>query len=255
MKLSCCAYSFRQHLQTGQMTLEQFVRKCADMGLDGVELTAYYFPTTDEAYLHRLKRFVFLQGLDISGTAVGNNFCQPDPEAREQQVALVRRWIDVSASLGSPVLRVFAGPVPQGHTREDAVQWTIEALRKCAEYAEAKGVMLALENHGGITDTAESTLQILKGVGNDWVGLNLDFGNFHESPYEEIEAVAPYAVTTHAKIHTETPNGREALDYTRIAAIMFRNDYKGYISIEYEEPEDPVSAVPRFVSELRQAFG
>lgn len=237
------------------MTLEQFVRKCADMGLDGVELTAYYFPTTDEAYLHRLKRFVFLQGLDISGTAVGNNFCQPDPEAREQQVALVRRWIDVSASLGSPVLRVFAGPVPQGHTREDAVQWTIEALRKCAEYAEAKGVMLALENHGGITDTAESTLQILKGVGNDWVGLNLDFGNFHESPYEEIEAVAPYAVTTHAKIHTETPNGREALDYTRIAAIMFRNDYKGYISIEYEEPEDPVSAVPRFVSELRQAFG
>ncbi|MGC8833688.1 MAG: sugar phosphate isomerase/epimerase family protein [Armatimonadota bacterium] len=255
VKLSCCAYSFRQYLQSGQMTLEQFVRKCADIGLDGVELTAYYFPTTDEAYLHRLKRFVFLQGLDISGTAVGNNFCQPSPEVRKQQIALVRQWIDISAALGSPVLRVFAGPVPQGHTEEEAREWTIEALKECAEYAQARGVMLALENHGGITDTAEKTISLIKSVASDWVGANLDFGNYHENPYEEIAATAPYAITTHAKTHTEGPNGREELDYTRIAQIMFENDYKGYISIEYEEREDPMSAIPRFVEKLRSAFG
>jgi len=66
MKVGCCAYSFRQYLTSGQMTLEDFIHKAHAMGLDGVELTAYYFASTEASYLHQLKRLALQQGIEIS---------------------------------------------------------------------------------------------------------------------------------------------------------------------------------------------
>ena len=67
------------------MDLFDFVNLAADMGLDAVELTSYYFPPdVDDDYLHRLKQHAFVLGLDVSGTSVGNNFCvAAGPRARQ----------------------------------------------------------------------------------------------------------------------------------------------------------------------------
>lgn len=250
MHISCAAYSFRDALNSKQMTLEKFLEKSKEMGLDGVELTAYYFPETSEEYLKRLKRLAFRYGLDISGTAVGNNFCQADSEKRREHIAMVKKWLDISAILGAPCLRVFAGSTPQGHTEEEARKWTIDALKECAEYASSKGVMLALENHGGITGTADQTISLIKAVDSEWVGINLDCGNYRQSPYEEIEKTAPYAITVHAKTHIHTPSGIRELDYDRIIQTLKGAGYRGYLTIEYEEKEDPFVAVPRFARQL-----
>lgn len=250
MHVSCAAYSFRDALNSKQMTLEKFLEKSKEMGLDGVELTAYYFPETSEEYLKRLKRLAFRYGLDISGTAVGNNFCQADPEKRREHIAMVKKWLDISMILGAPCLRVFAGSVPQGYTEGEARKWTIEALKECAEYAGSKGVMLALENHGGITATADQTISLVKAVESEWIGINLDCGNYRQSPYQEIENTAPYAITVHAKTHVHTPSGIQELDYDRILQILKKAGYRGYITIEYEEKEDPFVAVPRFARQL-----
>ncbi|HID12123.1 MAG TPA: sugar phosphate isomerase/epimerase [Candidatus Latescibacteria bacterium] len=161
MKIGCCAYSFRGYFKDGRMSLEGFLDKVVEMGLDGVELTAYYFPTTEAGYINRIKREAFLMGLDISGTAVGNNFCREDPEQRREQVEMVR-MVDISCRLGAPCLRVFAGGVPEGHTEEEAFGWVVDSLKGCVEYAAEKGVMLALEDHRGITSTAEQVLKIYK---------------------------------------------------------------------------------------------
>ena len=131
LKLSIAAYSYRQYL-TGKppkIDLFDFVSLAADMGLDGVEPTSYYFPTdvtTD--YLNRLKLHAFTLGLDISGTAVGNNFCFPPGSKRDEQIELVRRWIDRAEKLDAPVIRIFAGNVPRGATEAQAVTWAIEGV-------------------------------------------------------------------------------------------------------------------------------
>ena len=57
LKLSIAAYSYRDYLTSRppRMNLFDFVNLAADMALDAVEPTSYYFPqdvTTD--YLHRL---------------------------------------------------------------------------------------------------------------------------------------------------------------------------------------------------------
>jgi sugar phosphate isomerase/epimerase len=254
MRIGCAAYSYRDFLKEGGgMTLEAFVDECARMGLDGVELTSYYFaaPVT-LSRLHELKRHCFHRGLHILGTAVGSNFAQAEEAARREQVRMTREWIDHSVTLGAPVIRVFAGPVPQGAAEEQAVEWAVPCLREVTDYGAERGVCVALENHGGITGTADQVLRLVERLQGPWFGLNLDFGNFHQDPYTEIERCAPYAVTTHVKRTMRGSQGPEPVDYTRVVEIMRRAGYSGYFSVEYEDRDDPRTAVPEFVAHLQR---
>lgn len=252
LKLSCCAYSYRQFLSGKErtMTLDDFIETAAEIGLDGVELTAYYFPgEITPAYLNRLKRKAFLLGLDISGTAVGSHFCSPPGEARERNVSQIKQWVDHAAALGAPCIRVFGGNVPREASLEQAQRWTIECIEECCDYSATRGVFLALENHGGITASPKEMLPIVRGVKSEWFGLNLDTGNFRTAdPYADIATMAPYAVTTHIK--TEVV-GRPA-DFKRIIEIMRSVGYRGYLSLEYEAKEDPRTAVPKTVKALAE---
>ena len=233
------------------MSLEDFLRKGYEMGLDGVELTAYYFPATTTEYLKQIKRLALILGLDITGAAIGGSFAVPQ-EPRAGQVALAREWVDICLTLGTPCLRVFAGRVPEGNTEEEARAWCIAGLQEAAEYASERGVVLALENHGGITSTFEQVRQLVEGVGSEWLSVNLDLGNYHTDPYREIAETVPYAATTHAKTEGRDASGQPLLlDYRRIVQILREKGYKGCLSIEYEAAEDPMLAVPRFAGYLK----
>lgn len=86
MRLSCSAYSYREALTTKAMSLPEFVQTCAEMGLDGRELTGYYFPDTTRPTLNRLKRLCFRLGLAISGTTMRNRYGFPDLEQRKAEI-------------------------------------------------------------------------------------------------------------------------------------------------------------------------
>ena len=215
MKLSLAAYSFNRMLprpgrgQKGEMTLEDFVDYCAKLNLDGTELTSYYFPEEPSRdYLLNLKEQTFRLGLDISGTAIGNDFCLPEGEKRQAQLKLCRDWIDHAAVMGAPVIRIFAGKVPKGGTEEEALDLCVAGINESLDYAAEKGVLLALENHGGITATPEQLLSIVERVKDSkWFGVNYDSGNFRtEDPYGDLEKIAPYAVNAQIKVALKTPN-------------------------------------------------
>src|SRR5262245_28402747 len=204
MRLSLAAYSFRQALDLKQqipaMTLDGFIDMAATQPLDAVELTAYYFPESSPRYLARLKGRATRLGLDISGTAVGNNFCSTNASRLKEQIASVKSWIEHTSRLGGKTMRIFAGSVERGDTEERARQRCLEAIHECCEHAGQFGVFLALENHGGITATPEQMLELVRAVKSDWFGVNLDTGNFHGAdPYAELARLAPYAVTVQLK--------------------------------------------------------
>jgi sugar phosphate isomerase/epimerase len=225
---------------------------CRDLGLDGVELTQYYFPEESDEYLHYVKREAFTRGLDICGAAVGGNFSNGDADARRKQIEHVKDWLVKSGKLGATCLRVFAGGQPEGVDLETARGWIIEGLHECAPVAAECGVILALENHGGVTSDADGVLALLEPFAEDpWIGLNLDFGNFTGDIYGQYEQCAYHAVTTHVKVTVRQGDEREAVDYRRVVRILRDIDYRGYLSIEYEEPEDPIVGVDRFAAYLR----
>lgn len=257
LKLSLAAYSYRQYLdlKKPKMDLFDFVNLAADMGLDGVELTSYYFPpdvSTD--YLHRLKQHAFTLGLDVSGTSVGNNFCVPDGPAREKQLELVRTWVDRAAELDAPVIRIFAGSVAKGDSEEKAAALAIEGIKAALPYAAEKGVTLALENHGGITATPAQILKLVQAVDAPNFGVNLDTGNFHgDDPYADLAQLAPYAVNVQVKTEiSRKGQKKEPADLARVVGVLREARYSGYVVLEYEAAEDPMTAVPQHIKTLRQ---
>ena len=256
MKLSLAAYSFRDALtaKAAGMTLENFVNEASKWDLDAVEPTSYYFPepATPE-YCHRLRRHALLQGLSISGTAIRNTFTHPPGPALDREIAHVKKWIDLALHLGAPTIRIFAGDLQKGTTEEQARQWCIDAIHQCCEYAKPRGIILALENHGGIVSTVEQMLSIVKAVKSDWFGVNWDSGNFRSAdPYGDLAKLAPYAVVAQVKVQI-SPNGKsQKADLGRIVGILRSAGYRGYLALEHEAKEDPFATVPQYLSELRK---
>ncbi|MDX1967382.1 MAG: sugar phosphate isomerase/epimerase family protein [Planctomycetaceae bacterium] len=263
-KLSLAAYSFNrfltkawtpEQLADAKFTLEQFIDFCAEQNLDGCELTAYYFPkeiTTE--YLLSLKERAFRLGLDISGTAIGNNFCVTDPAERAKQLEMTRQWIDYSSILGAPVIRIFAGTAAKGDTEDQARERCVSAINESLQYAATKGVCLALENHGGITATPEQLLKIVEAVEpSPWFGVNFDGGNFRtEDPYADLAKIAPYSINSQLKVEMYPGGKKEPADLARVVQILKEAHYRGFVTLEYEAAEDPHTAIPVHIAELRK---
>lgn len=257
-RISLAAYSMRKYLdlKAPTMTLEQFIEKSAEWGVDGVELTEYYFkkPITAE-YVMGLKRRAMRCGLDITGTPIGNSFTLPPGEKREAEIGRVNAWIDISADLGSPAIRIFAGSTPKETDDATARNWAIECIKACLDHAGKRGVILALENHGGVVATGDGMMAMVEAIKHEWFGVNLDTGNFHTAdPYVDIERCAPHAVTCQVKVEI-SPAGKKAepIDMARIVKIMRAAKYRGYLTLEYEAAEEPNEAIPRHLKALRES--
>ncbi len=260
MRLSLAAYGFRDYLtgkRTPRMTLDDFVDLAAALGLDAVEPTSYYFTDTSPAYLARLKGRCTRLGLDVSGTAVGNDFCAPEAEKLKQQLASVKQWAERASLLGCKTVRIFAGSVKKGDTEEKARRRCAAAIEEACDHAGKVGVYLALENHGGLTETCDQILALVRSVRHDWFGVNLDTGNFHSAdPYADLARLAPYAVVVQIKTEIKRAGRpKEDADLKRILDILRGVTYRGYVALEYEAAEDPRTAVPRHVAALRRLLG
>lgn len=263
LKLSLAAYSFNRQLAKrgtpeeiakAEMTLEKFIEFCAAQGLGATELTGYYFPREiSNAYLLNIRAITHRLGLSISGTAIGNDFCVAEGEARDKQLAECREWIDYAAIMGAPAIRIFAGKVPNGDTEEAAIERCAAGINESLKYAATKGVYLALENHGGITATPEQMLNIIRKVDSSpWFGVNFDSGNFQtEDPYADLAKIAPYAVNAQIKASIAPGGKKQPADLPRIVDILKNAGYRGFVALEYEEQESPFEAIPKILDQLR----
>jgi sugar phosphate isomerase/epimerase len=258
-KFSLAAYSYRELLtgKSPKLTLADFVDDCAKFGLEGTELTSYYFPAQPSAgFLRELAQRCFRLGLDVSGTAVGNDFCHPQGGEREKQIANVKRWIAHAAILGAPVIRIFSGNAKKGQSHEEAHKLAVEGMEECCEFAGKHGVMLALENHGGLTESVDGLLSLVRDVKSPWFGVNMDTGNFHSDDiYGDLAKLAPYSVNVQVKVEISPKGGkREPTDFNKLAAMLRDAGYRGYVVLEFEEKGDPREECPRYLDQLRTAF-
>lgn len=257
IKLSLAAYSFRQWLELSQKpapkwTYEQFIEYAARMPLDAVELTAYYFAETTPEYLATLKAKCTRLGLDISGTAIGNDFCTADAAKLANELKKTKDWIEHTSRLGGKTIRIFAGNLPKGDDLEKTQARCVEKIQEACDHAKKYGIILALENHGGITATADQLLTLVKAAKHPNLGVNLDTGNFRTAdPYADMEKVAPYAVIAQVKTDV-APEKKpaEKADLKRIIGILKKANYRGYVALEYEGKEPALEVVPGHIEEL-----
>ncbi len=245
------------------MTLMELLDFCAELNFDAIDPTGYFFPgypkPPTEQYLNDFKRRAFVRGLDISGTGVRNNFAQADKQKRAADVRHVKEWVEVAARMGAPVLRVFAGAQPEGHTWDEVAAWMVQDLKECVAHGKKHGVIIGIQNHGDMLKTAEQTIKIIKMVDSEWCGVIVDTGYFlTPDPYKDIAAVAPYAVNWQVKQHIGGKGGKTPTDLKKIVRIARAAGYRGYLPIETlpvpGEDYDPRARVRQCLADLRAAI-
>jgi sugar phosphate isomerase/epimerase len=200
----------------------------------------------------------------------------PNQEERRTNIQKTLYQIDLAYRLGIPTMRINTGrwgttrsfdalmankgiELPlDGHSDEEAFKWVIDSLEKLLPRAEECGVVLGLENHWGLGRTAEGVLRIAESIKSPWLQITLDTGNFLEHTYEQIEKMASSSIPlTLVQAKTYYGGGRWYaldLDYGRIAGILRKHDYRGWISLEFEGNEDAETGVPKSLDVLRKHF-
>ncbi|MDZ4702005.1 MAG: sugar phosphate isomerase/epimerase family protein [Rhodothermales bacterium] len=253
--------------------IESCIDQAAEMGFDGVELLLMQMASEDNGYLQNIKRRAFTHGLDLMGFSTHQGFVYPDAAKRQEEIDKTIHQIELAYKLGIPTMRLNTGrwgtsasfdalmanrgiePVLEGYTEEQGFGWVIDAIEKCLPTAEACGVLIGLENHWGLGRTAEGVMRIVEAIDSPWLQVTMDTGNFLEDPYDQLEQLAPRTVLVQAK--TYYGGGKWytlELDYPRIAGILKKHAYNGYISLEFEGNEDAATAIPKSLELLRSAF-
>lgn len=259
LRLSLNCYSFNTPLRSGEMDLFDVLEFCARYNLDAIDPTGYYFPgypeVPDNDYISRFKRRAFQLGVDISGTGVRNDFTLTDPAKRKDEVALVKKWIEASARLGAPTLRIFVGVTEaEGHSRDRVFEWMARDIQECCEYGSRYGVMLCLQNHWDYIKSADDILRIFKLVDSEWLGLNLDIGSYRYDVFEEIKKTIHLAVTWQIKENVYIDGQAQQTDYARLFRIIRDSGYRGYIPLETLGAGDPFEKLDKMIGEVRTAL-
>lgn len=281
IKIGLCTYSY-WHFRDPKVSVETVIDKAAEFGAEGVDILhrqmdiPEHEPITaaHRAYLQKLKRQAFRNGVDLVCLSTHQTFLTPDVANLSENVEHTKKCIEICYELGIPSMRINTGrwgtiedfdelmrqrgiePILPGHTEEEGFKWCIEGIQRCLAKAQECGVILALENHWGLARLPQGQLRILNSIPSPWLGALMDTGNFLENPYDKLEAIAPKTIYVQAKTYY---GGGEwytlDLDYPRIAKILFDAGYTGYCCLEFEGKQDPDIAVPKSLELIRKTIG
>ncbi len=272
IKLALNAFSFNDALmakgtpEKPAFTLFDLLDWCAEQNIEALDVTGYYIPgypevPTDE-YIYEFKRKAFKLGIDISGTGIRNNFASPDPKVRAADVERAKKWIIVAEKMGAPVIRLFAGEIPKGYENkwDEVAGWMIECYKECAAFGAQHGVIIGIQNHGDMLQTADQCIKVMNAVNSKWAGIILDTGNFKVAdPYADIETVIPYTVNWQMKESVLGNTSEVKTDFIRLMKIIKNSGYRGYVPVETlklagkVKPYDPFVLVPQIMKELQTA--
>ncbi|MDR3711023.1 MAG: sugar phosphate isomerase/epimerase [Capsulimonadaceae bacterium] len=273
MKLGVSIYSYYNLWKNGQIDIPTFIRTVHEIGADGVELLEPLW-RDKAAELAAVDEALAATGVEVGVYSVSNDFVTTSADDRKAAVDKIRVGVDSALHFGAKIVRVFAGNTKEGISFEQAFDWIVEGLSESSRYAEAKGVRLALENHGKLAGKSDQVKRILKAVGSPALGANPDTGNFllvHQSPHEAIHSLATQAFMVHFKDFREVPESFDGFAYTSLDGLKYAGtaigegdvalescinelkaaSFSGWLNIEYEGAEDPRTALPRSVKYTR----
>lgn len=254
MKTSCSSWSYHHAFKAGKMDQMSWLTECAELELDGVELLAVHFPSTERDYLKGIKKTCADLYLTISMLSAGGHLTVADDAKRSAEVEEIGKWAEIAVFLGAPRVRFFCGSGPELDAGgPELYAKVVEAMKQVAGIGERHGVIMALENHGNVS--ADQLLSLLKDVDSPYVKFTLDTGNFPPASqvgpetYKSIERCAPHASIVHAKFFNVADDGSDKdFNWHTIREVLAKAGFRGFLSVEYEGQDVNELAVMRRIA-------
>ncbi|MER2006457.1 MAG: sugar phosphate isomerase/epimerase family protein [Psychrobacillus sp.] len=277
MKVSISMYSLASTLRGENWSVSDFIDYAKNISLDGVELLDIYWqnPVNKDEEIQKVVEKLHKTNLEVSAYDITNNFVHQNKTERKAEVEKVVEGIRVAKALDANTVRVFCGDIREGLIYEDCFDWIIEGLKESAKVAEQEKIVLAIENHGLLAGKSQQIQEIIKAVNSPYVKSTFDTGNFllvHEEPTKAFNVLKTEIAHVHFKDFREkevhetvkgfrSTEGKELIgvipgdgkvDLTYIVEGLKKQDYQGWLSIEYEGFEDAKLANEEAVRRLRK---
>jgi|SRR5581483_3970884 len=247
--LACETWSFRDLIRSGKLDMPGVPAFYKEQGIPGISYNDMFFKTTDDAYIDQVKAAVSAAGRVVTSYIIEGNLAIADEAKRNEQIEADKRKMRAAKRLGAKIVRINVGNTGRENADDTAgIDRVVKAFNEqLIPLAKELQIRMCMENHGGVSKTAANIVRIIKATDPKWVGALVDFGNFPtEHKYEEVAAVAPYAMVTHVKVNVFDQNGEaEEYDFPRVLGILKKLNYAGPLSIEYEGKGDPVEGVQK----------
>ena len=262
-RLAIATYPFREFVdpRKGKLALLDFPRMAADRyGVPGLEPLDRHFPSTDAAYLDKLRTAIEKAKMHVVNIPLGveASFYDPDATRRGAAVATAKRWIDVAVALGSPSIRTHVEG--KKGVKPDAAL-TAESLRAVADYGALKGVVIHLENDDPETEDAFFIVDVITRAGHPWLRGLPDFCNsMLIGKGEEYNDKALAAMFAHAygisHVKDSEVDGKKLfrVDMARIFSIAKAAGYRGYFSMEWEGATEPYAGTQSLIDASLKAL-
>ncbi|HOO26470.1 MAG TPA: sugar phosphate isomerase/epimerase family protein [Clostridiales bacterium] len=274
MKTCVSSYSFNNLLRSGEYDQLSLMKKVKDMGFDAIEFTDLNPPKGIgiEDFAKQIREESEKINLPVANYTIGGEFL--NCESLDAEVERLHRCVDIAQILGASGMRHDATGGFKGVDRtykgfDQALRVLVEGCRRVTDYATEKGIVTMVENHGFFCQDSLRVESLVTGVGKENFGVLLDMGNFlcvDEAPELACSLLAPFVKHVHCKdFHVKSgnePNPGEGFfmsrggNYLRGAivghgnvpvkqclAVVAREGYKGYVSIEFEGMEENIKAM------------
>lgn len=274
MKISICHYSYHRCWKEESWSCDRLAEEVKKIGADAVDFHAGLVgdpSTAAPQILTALEKYE----LELSGLSMSNNFNTDDPELLKAQKENVKSWLKVAAEINAPVSRIFGGHCSDRSNPdllEAAFKAIIPALEDVVTEAERLGVVLALENHGGLPCTGEEQVKVIETINSPSLRATIDVGNYMQGGQEGHDgtaAAAKHAAYIHFKDFKKTnppegsrlPWGIESctvgagdVDHLKCLRALKGAGYEGFVAIEYEGPDDERKGVPESLAFTRNVI-
>ena len=244
MKISIGDWSLHREFEAKRMDLISYIGAVKnEFGLDTLEFGSTFAGGLEPSNLKKIKDALDSNGVRLINLPIDvGNISQLNADKRNEDIGLIKKWIDAAEYFGARSARVNTGRQPEGMFD---LTITIASYKELTEYAAGKGLAMVLENHGGMSADPDNILKIFAGVNDPNFRVCPDFGNFDpEIRYDAIEKIFIDPILIHAKTYEFNEQGEHiSFDFGRCMEIAKSRGYDGYYSIEFEGPGDQYKGV------------
>jgi len=253
-----CVCVFSKHLQF--LDYEALAKTCADIGLDGVDLTVrpggHVLPERVTEDLPRAAEAIRAAGLEVpmltTRLADGD-----DPDARP--------ILETAASLGIPYFRIGGQHYEESGDVLDQLRGFADDLRSLTRLAEQCGMTAGYHNHSGYQNVGAPLWDLhylFEKVGSDHLGSNFDIGHAKVEGAYGAWQINAHLMAPHVKMMAAKdfvwddgkpkwgPLGKGLVPTVEFLKIFRQAGFSGPISLHFEYKPESNDAL---IDEIRQA--
>lgn len=255
MKISICHYSYHRTFAAERWSCKRLVEEIEKFGVQGIDFHAGLLARAgigpDKA-ANEIITALKGSSLELSGLSMSNNYNQATKKEIDQQVNAVIEWLWVAAEIKAPACRIFGGHVSNRddkHEMKKGFKNIYYGIEKTLKEAEKLGIILALENHGGLPCTGEEQVEVIKKFNSGNLRATIDVGNYMQGGQTGdagSRIAAPYACYVHFKDFKKSDTGtltgctlgEGLVNHETCLRSLKDAGYAGFIAIEYEGSEE-----------------